>query len=153
MAILDEESYIDPPIGVYVKVNSQSAIVEINSSRFINPDDGWIKIDEGYGDKYRHAQANYLSKAIFDEQGNFTYKLVDGKVVERDDSDKAPEQEEFKNSLTVTELRKNLKETDNADELFEAGYMSDEEHDDIVALRSEWCRQLNELNTMKLIGR
>ena len=54
----------------------------INSSGFADGD-GWIQIDEGYGDKYHHAQNNYLPKPLTDERGIFRYKLADDKVVER----------------------------------------------------------------------
>lgn len=68
---------------VYVKLNEQNLIMAINSSDFIANVSGWVQIDEGEGDKYHHAQGNYLPKPLRDEEGNLRYKLVDGKVVER----------------------------------------------------------------------
>ena len=67
---------------VYVKINEENYITEINSSIFLADTDGYILIDEGNGDKYAHAQGNYLDKPIYDEQGRYNYKLVKGKVVE-----------------------------------------------------------------------
>ena len=44
---------------------------------------GWTQIDEGEGDRYRHAQNNYLLKPLTDERGVYRYKLVDGLVAQR----------------------------------------------------------------------
>ena len=52
---------------VYIKTDEANNIIEINSDIFIeNPSQDWILIDEGYGDKYVHAQGNYLDKPLFD---------------------------------------------------------------------------------------
>lgn len=67
---------------VLVRTDSENRVTAINSSGFADGD-GWIQIDEGYGDKYHHAQNNYLDKSIMDEHGIYRYKLVDGKPVER----------------------------------------------------------------------
>ena len=67
---------------VLVRTDSKNHVTAINSSGFADGD-GWIQIDEGYGDKYHHAQNNYLDKSIMDERGIYRYKLVDGKPVER----------------------------------------------------------------------
>lgn len=67
---------------VLVRTDSENRVTAINSSGFADGD-GWIQIDEGYGDKYHHAQNNYLDKSIIDERGIYRYKLVDGKPVER----------------------------------------------------------------------
>ena len=69
-------------IKVYVKTNENNEIIEIGSSIFLADTDGYILIDEGEGDKYAHAQGNYLEKPLTDEQGRYNYKLVEGKVVE-----------------------------------------------------------------------
>jgi hypothetical protein len=68
---------------VYVKVDENNRIIEINSSAFISSTEGWIKIDEGLGDKYHHAQGNYLPKLLMDERGVYRYKLENGQTVER----------------------------------------------------------------------
>lgn len=67
---------------VYVLLDSLGHIVAINSSAFIADVTGWIKIDEGIGDKYHHAHGNYLGKPLMDEQGIYRYKLVDSFPVE-----------------------------------------------------------------------
>lgn len=53
-----------------------------NSVAFVSGD-GWTQIDEGEGDRYRHAQNNYLFEPLTDERGVYRYKLVDGLVAQR----------------------------------------------------------------------
>ena len=69
-------------IKVYAKLDENNVIIQINSSIFLVDTTDYIEIDEGYGDKYAHAQGNYLDKPLADEQGRYNYKLVDGVVVE-----------------------------------------------------------------------
>lgn len=71
------------PYIVYVKANSNGCITAVNSSEFLTDTTDWVEIDSGYGDKYHHAQGNYLPMPIVDERGIYRYKLEDGKVVER----------------------------------------------------------------------
>lgn len=68
---------------VYVKTDEKGRIVAINSGDFLTDLDGWVQVDEGMGDRYHHAQGNYLPGLIRDERGIFRYKLVEGQVVER----------------------------------------------------------------------
>ena len=59
---------------VYIKINEEKEIIEINSSIFIKDlSDGWIEIDDGTGDMYDHAQHNYLPGPLFDEEGRPQY--------------------------------------------------------------------------------
>ena len=66
---------LEQPIKVYVKVNSNNEIIAINSEIFINDLTEWTYIDEGYGDKFAHAQSQYFDKPLIDENGNYRYKL------------------------------------------------------------------------------
>lgn len=68
---------------VYVKTDSSGRITAINSSAFLSETDGWVQIDSGVGDKYHHAQGNYLPLPLMTEQGAYRYKLVNGKLAER----------------------------------------------------------------------
>ena len=68
--------------SVYVKIDVGGYIRAIESSAFISDTSGWIKIDEGSGDRYRHAQANYLPASVLTDSGVYRYKLVDGVVTE-----------------------------------------------------------------------
>ena len=74
---------IEQPIKVYVKVNDKNEVVEVGSSIFIEDTTGWIEIDEGFGDKYAHAQSQYFNKPLINEDGVYNYKYINGKVVEQ----------------------------------------------------------------------
>lgn len=74
---MEDNQYI-----VYVKVNADDYITSVNSSAFLMDATGWVEIDSGYGDKYHHAQGNYLPESIMTMDGAYRYKLIDGKVVE-----------------------------------------------------------------------
>ena len=67
---------------VYVKVDNSGYITEINSSAFLSDTTGWTEIDQGQGDKYHHAQGNYLPGPLMTVGGAYRYKLVNGKPVE-----------------------------------------------------------------------
>lgn len=73
---------MDNPYIVYVKTDPNSYITAVNSSAFLADATGWTEIDSGYGDKYHHAQGNYLSKPIMTDSGVWQYKLEDGAVRE-----------------------------------------------------------------------
>jgi len=66
--------FIEKPIGVYVKLNEEGFITNINSDIFIDDYNGWQKIDEGYGDRYSHCQSNYFDRPLVDEFGNYQIK-------------------------------------------------------------------------------
>ena len=68
---------------VYIRVDDAGRVVDINSSAFLTDTDGWMKIDRGHGDRYHHAQGNYLPGPLMDDRGVYRYKLVDGKPAER----------------------------------------------------------------------
>lgn len=69
---------------VYVKVNSESGIIAINSNAFISDFTDWILIESGvYGDRGHHAQGNYFPQPIYTGDGIPRYKLVDGAAQER----------------------------------------------------------------------
>ena len=78
----------DMKIKVYVEVNENNEIVQVASSIFLADTTDWILIDEGYGDKYAHAQGHYLDKGVLDEKLRYNYKLVDGAVVEIPEEEK-----------------------------------------------------------------
>ena len=78
-----DEIMQEQPYKVLVRVDSAGRLVDINSSAFVQDATGWVEIDSGYGDRYHHAQGNYLPGPLMDERGIYRYKLVDGKPVER----------------------------------------------------------------------
>ncbi len=73
---------MDEKISVYIKTNSDGYITEVGSDIFIKDFTGWIKIDEGDGDKYAHAQSQYFDKPLVSENGNYNYKFENSIVKE-----------------------------------------------------------------------
>lgn len=76
------------PYKVYVKTDDKNRITAVNSSAFLSSIEGWQEIDDGFGDKYHHAQGNYFDKPIMDERGIWRYKIVtfvdwpEGKIIQ-----------------------------------------------------------------------
>lgn len=68
---------------VYVLIDDENRIVAVESSFFLRNADGWIETDSGEGDRYRHAQNNYLPGPQRDELGRCRYKWERGQIVER----------------------------------------------------------------------
>lgn len=65
-------------------------ITSINSEIFLSQEemDAMTEIDKGQGDKYAHAQSQYLEEGLVDEKGRYNYKFVEGKVVEVAEAEK-----------------------------------------------------------------
>lgn len=97
---------------VYAKTNENGIITAINSSAFISDATYWTEIDEGEGDKYHHAQNNYLSAGLMDENGIFNYKLTDGNPELRTAEEKAPELGCIATEQKIAELKQQLAELD-----------------------------------------
>ena len=74
---------------VYVSL-SNGYITSINSEIFLSEEEiqTMTEIDQGQGDKYAHAQSQYLEKGLVDEKGRYNYKFVEGKVDEVEEEDK-----------------------------------------------------------------
>lgn len=83
------------PTKVYIKTDSNNNVTAVNSSIFLSDFTGWIYIDEGYGDKYAHAQGNYFDKPIMTDDGIYRYKYVNGAVAEKTDEEIAEEIEQL----------------------------------------------------------
>lgn len=109
---------------VYAKTDFNGCITAVNSSAFLIDTTGWIAIDEGSGDRYHHAQGNYLDKPLYEDHGIPMYKLENGLAVERTqaeiDADIAalpvPEPQP-----TVAELQAKVVELETALELLVSG--------------------------------
>lgn len=71
---------------VYVKTDSRNCIREVNSGAFVAPDWG-VRIDQGTGDRYHHAQGNYFDRPLYTEDGIPRYKLAEGQAVERTEAE------------------------------------------------------------------
>ena len=74
---------------VYVSLQD-GYITSINSDVFLSEEEiqTMTEIDKGQGDKYAHAQSQYLDKGLVDKHGRYNYKYVEGKVVEVAEADK-----------------------------------------------------------------
>lgn len=75
---------------VYVKLNEDKCVTLIDSEIFLTNEEmqSMTNIDEGEGDKYAHAQSQYLEKGLIDKYGRYNYKFVEGKLVEVAEVDK-----------------------------------------------------------------
>lgn len=100
------------PYIVYVRADDAGRITAINSSAFLTDTIGWTHIDSGYGDKYHHAQGNYLPGSLYDDRGICRYKLVDGAAVERTqeemDADYVPPEVKPTDAERISELEAKL---------------------------------------------
>lgn len=74
---------------VYVSLQD-GYITSINSEIFLSEEEmsTMTEINRGQGDKYAHAQSQYLDKELVDEHGRYNYKFLEGKVVEIAEADK-----------------------------------------------------------------
>ena len=61
---------------IFIRVDDSDRIIDVNSSAFLSDTTGWVQIDEGTGDRYHHAQNNYLPKLQRDERGIPRYAYV-----------------------------------------------------------------------------
>lgn len=75
---------------VYIELNEDKQITSINSEIFLSNEEmqTMTNIDAGEGDKYAHAQSQYLEKGLIDEYGRYNYKFTEGKVIEVAEGDK-----------------------------------------------------------------
>ena len=80
-------------VCVYIKTDDWRNVTGVNSGIFLKDTDGWIKIDEGEGDRYAHAQGNYFAKPIADAYGIYTYKYENGAVREKTEEEKEKDRE------------------------------------------------------------
>lgn len=70
---------------VYIKVDSQNRIIQCDGgyteANVIG--EGWIQIDEGYGDKYNLCQTHYFEDSLYTNDGFYRYKYINNEIVER----------------------------------------------------------------------
>lgn len=66
---------------VYIQVNDDNYITDINSCAYLIDTTNWIEVDKGHGQNYRYARSQYLDKGL--QKGNaYYYKYIDNKIVE-----------------------------------------------------------------------
>lgn len=72
---------------VFIKTDDKNRVTAINSEIFISDKTGWVEIDKGDGDRYVHAQGNYLPKPLTTSEGYYRYKYDNGNVIERSEDE------------------------------------------------------------------
>ena len=134
---------------IYVKTNADGIITAVNSSAFLADSTGWTEIDEGEGDKYHHAQNNYLHDGLTDKNGIFNYKLTDGKPKLRAVEEKAPELECIAVAQEIAELKAKLAATDYIAAKIAEGAATHEEYAKELDQRAAWRSRINELESVE----
>lgn len=132
---------------VYVRTDSGGIITDINSSAFISGD-GWTEVDCGEGDRFHHAQGNYLERGLTGDDGIYNYKLVDSIPVLRSDDEKAPERARVSATIEISDLKEKLAETDYISAKIAEGAATREEYMDKLAERASWRVKINGLEAM-----
>lgn len=130
--------------SVYVKTNQNGDIIAVSSSAFLSDTTGWVKIDEGDGDNFRHAQGNYFPKQLFNSKGVYQYRLVDGIPQEQSD-DEIVEQETSLEELraqAVYQSKQSKSQTQRAIQLF-AMTLPEETALEIPYVYDSWCSGRN----------
>lgn len=74
---------MEEKIKVYIKINDKNEIIEIGSGIFIKDVSDWLEIAEGLGDRYAHAQTQYLDAPLMDFNGDYNYKYENNQVVKK----------------------------------------------------------------------
>ena len=72
---------------VFIKTDDKNRVTAISSEIFISDTTGWTEIDRGEGDRYVHAQGNYLPKSLRTSEGYYRYKYDNGHVIERSEDE------------------------------------------------------------------
>lgn len=81
------------PTIVYIRTDEQGRVIDINSDAFLEDTEGWQPIDRGFGDRFRHAQGNYLLVPLMSQTGSPNWKFVDGHLLQRTDEEKAADEQ------------------------------------------------------------
>ena len=136
---MDECEYV-----VFAKVDENGVITAINSSAFVDGI-GWTEIDRGEGDRFHHAQGNYLEHGLTGDDGIYNYKLVDGIPVLRSDDEKAPELAQIAAQAEISLLKRKLADTDYIAAKIAEGAATPEDYADKLSERAGWRTRINEL--------
>lgn len=62
-------------VKVFVKVNKDGFITQVDSDVFLKDTTGWAIYDEGEGERFVYAQTAYFEEPLVDDDGNFRYKV------------------------------------------------------------------------------
>lgn len=78
----------NPKSRVYILTDTENRVTRLEGEYSLPTDlTNWIKIDEGYGDKYNLAQSHYLDEPLITHEGLYRYKLQNGKIVKRTEAE------------------------------------------------------------------
>lgn len=99
-------NFIADPYKVYIQINNDNYVTSVNSSAFISDLSDWVKIDEGYGDKYHHAQNNYFENPIVNMNGVHNY------IYENEMVRETTEEEKVNEAASIPKPYQNSVETD-----------------------------------------
>ena len=95
---------------VYVRTDGEGRILDIGSDAFWRSVDGWTAIDRGSGDRYRHAQGNYLPGPVTDVYGVCRYKIAGGEIIERTEDELRADRPATEETLTTEQRLTTLEE-------------------------------------------
>lgn len=132
---------------VYVLCDSESRVLRLEGEYSLPVDlAGWIKIDEGSGDRFSLAQSHYCAKPLYDGAVP-RYKLVDGKVVERTTEEIEADKAKLpKPAPTTAERVTSLEEQlATADETAISLYEAQQKQDEINAQQDDALLEIYEL--------
>jgi len=133
---------------VYIQIDSTNVVTDINSSAFLTDTNRWIEIDHGIGDKYHHAQSNYLDHGLYDENGIYNYKYINNELVLRTNEDKFDAKKKLNASIEINNLKFELSNTDYIAAKIAEGAATKEDYADQLAQRQQWRDRINELESI-----
>ena len=116
---------------VYTKINGAGYITAVNSSAFLSDLAGWMEVDQGQGDKYQHAQGNYLPGPLMTVGGAYRYKLVNGKPVECT-SEEIQEQEEANQPEPIPSIHEEVEALKNENFMLKAQIQAMSDRNDFI---------------------
>lgn len=68
---------------VYIQIDNLNNVTKIFSTDFEQPQFDSILVGEGNGDKYRHAQTQFLKKSLINNYGEYNYQYNGFNIVDR----------------------------------------------------------------------
>ena len=130
---------------VYIRVDDDNVVIDINTGIFISDKSKWLKLDEGTGDRYHHSQGNYLVNGLVDDNGIYNYKFIDGVLALRTDEEKQPAIDKLNAQTEINQLKAKLDATDYISNKIAEGAATKEEYAEQIAQRAAWRARINEL--------
>lgn len=129
--------------NVYARVDSKNRVTKIFSDCFEQPEGNDVWLKSGSGDEFVHT--GYYQ--IMNEDGSYKYKIQDGELVKRTQSDRREELDLADISTRISELKKNLSDTDYQAIKYAEGLISEEDYAYMLNQRIAWRDEINQLET------